>query len=336
MGKKLSDTNHTGQIGISWLSWILEGLWGCGIETISAHNDNSLDILIFLKRREKSKYAGPTGDVIFAQVKTGYKSNIPKGREYSINLKKDYLDSHRPRWLKFPGPVIMINVIPPKVTKGTPLVFWTDLRDPSNFRDSGAVRFETKRKLDAINGKSELYNLCWQWAELRALPVVIAPSRLDWTNIHPGKITTSSESFHERCREFYSAWMQEAEKRPTRFSNVRITNRGWRHMTRSGRSKARMMQSLLLLPAASKLLDPSNNLTPAMLTKVSQHTLPSGRIQSRHYEGITVRVTFFERQEAVVRVIIESTTIREPLSGKEETTRTLYSIYEVARARKSM
>ncbi|EMN5131283.1 hypothetical protein RVV79_004421 [Burkholderia contaminans] len=71
MGKKRNDTNHIRQIGVSWVKWIVEGLWG-GVEIVSAHNDNSIDVLIFLKRREGNKgYAGTTGDVIFAQIKTG-------------------------------------------------------------------------------------------------------------------------------------------------------------------------------------------------------------------------------------------------------------------------
>ena len=71
MGKQVHDTNHIGQIGISWLRWIIEGKWACGIEVIAAHNDNSIDILILPKRRKNSTYSGPTGDVFLRRSRLG-------------------------------------------------------------------------------------------------------------------------------------------------------------------------------------------------------------------------------------------------------------------------
>ncbi|WP_082819067.1 DUF4365 domain-containing protein [Cupriavidus nantongensis] len=114
--RKNHDTTHTGQIGVSWVTWIVEGLWGCGVEVVSAHNDNSIDVLIFLKRSEKTGgYAGPTGDVIFAQIKTGYRKSMPPVTgTYNLSLGRKHNEAHFPRWLSMPGPVIMIHVTPPR------------------------------------------------------------------------------------------------------------------------------------------------------------------------------------------------------------------------------
>ncbi len=351
MGKKQNDTNHIGQIGISWLQWIIEGKWACGIEVISSHNDNSLDVLIFLKRRVKSAYAGPTGDVIFAQVKTGYVHHDPTpsrltlaiapatvATTYKINLGKKYVDMHKPRWLAFPGPVIMISVIPPSITCGEPKAFWTDLREPTSFDSSGGVVFDISHKVDEPSGKASFFNLCWRWAHLRSLPVIESPQQVPWSpKHHPGLLfAVMAESLHRRSKNFYKDWMARANAVPADFGDVKITNRGWRHMTRVGRSKSRMLQSLLLLPAASKMLEPSSGLVSKRLTPAVTTQLPSGRRRVRWYEGLTARVTFFERQETVVRVVLEHTVTYKNADNtqSEEDIRSLYSIYEVARRRK--
>jgi hypothetical protein len=338
MGKILHDTNHTGQIGIGWLRWIIEGLWACGTEIISSHNDNSLDMLIFLKRRDNSAYSGPTGDIIFAQVKTGYVRKKPINGTYKINLGKKHVEEHRSRWLAFPGPVIMINVIPPRITKGNPEVYWTNLRDPTSFTASGAIVFDTQRSLDAVAGKASLFNLCWRWAELRKLPVVAAPRIVPWSKHHPAWLRSTTESFHAVCRAFYKDWMKEAVANPSKYGLVTVTNRGWRHMTRIGRSKPRMLQSLLLLPAASELL--ASNIAPTRLTRTELSPLSGGSIiRERYYEGVTARVTFFERHEAVVRVVLERTILRakgSSLAAVISDKRTLFSVYEVARRRESI
>ncbi|MCB4321904.1 DUF4365 domain-containing protein [Alcaligenes sp. 13f] len=334
--KKIYDTTHIGQIGVSWVTWIVEGLWGCGVEVVSAHNDNSIDVLIFLKRREKTKgYAGPTGDVIFAQIKTGYRSKMPpKTGTYALNLGGKYNSAHLPRWLSMPGPAIMIHVTPPRITKGDPIAYWVDLKDPRTLATPAQITFDVKRKFDAA-GKGEIYNLCWRWAELRQLPTLMAPNRLPWSNHMPVQALALAGSFHDTCRGFYTDWMRYSKANPGHFV-AQVTNRGWRHMTRIGRSKQTMFQSLLLLPVASRMLEQSSGLPRKRLSNAQQKTRADGSKWDRYYEAITARVTFYERQEAVIRVIIECTKM-EPTqtSGPFSTliTRCLYSVYELARRR---
>ncbi|MBK60371.1 MAG: hypothetical protein CML01_16495 [Pseudomonas sp.] len=335
MGKQVHDTNHIGQIGISWLRWIIEGKWACGIEVIAAHNDNSIDILILPKRRKNSTYSGPTGDVVFAQVKTGYVRKLPAAGTYKINLGKNHLEEHRQRWLSFPGPTILINVIPPRITGGDPKAYWADLRNPKSFDASGGVIFDLRHKLEGWEGKGELFNLCWRWAELRTLPRIEAPASVTWSSSHPCQLFAGSQSVHKRSRTFYQDWMSASRADPQAFGGIKITNRGWRHMTRIGRSKSRMLQSLLLLPCASKILEPSSEVLPKRLTRSTNSQLPNGNQRERFYEGATARVTFFDRQEAVVRVVLERNIITSPTGGESDD-RTLYSIYEVARRRQGI
>lgn len=338
MGRKKHDNNHSGQIGISWLRWIIEGQWGCGVEVVSAHNDNSLDILIFLKRRKNSAYAGPTGDVIFAQVKTGYISENPVKPSYKLNLSKDYISSHKSRWLAFPGPVIMINVIPPRITQGSPIAYWTNLRDKESYPSDSTISFKTVNIFEGWSGKASLFNLCWRWASIRTLPVIKAPNEILWTQNFPILNTVGTQSFHERCSSIYRDWMKDFRANPTKYSGIQITNRAWRHMTRIGRSKSRMTQSLLLLPAATVMLDSKSKLVAQRLTGTKISRLRNGRLQERYYEGITARMTFYERHEAIVRVVVERTIIYDGSNEKKllNDTKTLYSIYEVTRKRESV
>ncbi|WP_434728508.1 DUF4365 domain-containing protein [Pseudomonas soli] len=335
--KKNHDTTHTGQIGVSWVTWIVEGLWGCGVEVVSAHNDNSIDVLIFLKRSEKSGgYAGPTGDVIFAQIKTGYRNSMPPTTgTYGLNLGSKHNDAHVPRWLSMPGPAIMIHVTPPRITKGDPIAYWTDLKDPQTFASSSQITFDVKRKFDRT-GKGGLYNLCWRWAELRKLPTLSAPSHIPWSKHLPLQVLALSGNFHDTCRGFYADWMAHSKANPAHFV-AQVTNRGWRHMTRIGRPKQTMFQSLLLLPTASKMLEQSSGLPRKRLNNTQKKTLPNGSKWERYYEAVTARVTFYERQEAVIRVIIECTeTTPARISGGAGNpliSRSLYSIYELARRR---
>lgn len=335
--RKNYDTTHTGQIGVSWVTWIVEGLWGCGVEVVSAHNDNSIDVLIFLKRSEKTGgYAGPTGDVIFAQIKTGYRKSIPPATgTYDLNLGRKHNESHLPRWLSMPGPAIMIHVTPPRITKNDPVAYWADLRDPQSFSKPGYVTFDVKCKLDA-KGKGGLYNLCWRWAELRKLPTLTAPGKIQWSKDYtPLQVHALSGNLHDLCRTFYADWMAYNKANPGHFI-AQVTNRGWRHMTRIGRPKKTMFQSLLLLHVASMMLERSSGLVPKRVNNTQEKILSNGAKWVRYYEAVTARVTFYERQEAVVRVIIECTEIRPAQSDglfSPLINRSLYSIYELARRR---
>ena len=128
--RKQIDTNRQGQEGVAWVTWIVEGIWGCGVEVVSANNDDGVDAIILLKRRRGlKKYAGPTGDLLFVQIKTGYVSKKPSA-DYSITFKPEEMSRWRPKWASYPGPALMINVIPRRLTGGDPVAYWADLKRP--------------------------------------------------------------------------------------------------------------------------------------------------------------------------------------------------------------
>ena len=320
--RKRVDTNRQGQEGVAWVRWIVEGLWGCGLEIVSANNDDGVDAIILLKRRRGlGAYAGPTGDLIFAQIKTGYRHKVPTN-DYVLTFDANSMARWRSRWSAYPGPAVMINVIPKRLTKGAPMAFWSDLKVFSSANPQN-VQFSFDKKFDAA-AKSNFYNLCWRWAEFRQLPVVQANESLD--------LLGAENSLREVARDYYKKTKEEAKTNPGMFQAA-FTWQGWDHLTRTSRPTLTKQQSLQLLPVVTAMLRKKTGLEPKAIT--GWKSLPqAGQEKLQRYEALTARVIFYERHEAVVRVIIQRTQLwsRDKLTYDQSV---FYSAYEVARRKKS-
>ncbi|TGB69523.1 DUF4365 domain-containing protein [Escherichia sp. E4930] len=328
MNKKI-DTNHQGQIGVAWVQWIVEGLWGAGLEVLSAHNDDGVDVILLLKIRKHKQTANSTGDIIFAQIKTGYVSQVPS-KDYNLNLGKKHIDLHMSRWRAYPGPVIMINVIPPRITKGDPVAYWTNLRSEKNKLSDGSIHFEIKDKFDAA-AKVNIYNLCWQWARLRSLPRLSAniPTSPAIDETAFSKISPYAENLYLIAKEYYKNLMKES-KSPLNPFQVVFTRRGWEHITRKSRPSETKIQSLILLPVAMRILLKTTQSESKKITFTDEKSV--GQLRRRWYESRTCNATFYARDAAVVRVIIERTQLFHKGILKQDVS-VFYSVHEVARRR---
>lgn len=344
------DTNRQGQEGVAWVSWIVEGLWGCGVEVISASNDDGVDAVIMLKRRPSvAPYAGPTGDLLFVQIKTGYVKAVPE-KDYSISFDADKLASWRNKWAAYPGPAVMVNVIPRRLIRekakadanagkpvaacDDPVAYWADLKRDDSF-GSNKVLFKFKNRFDA-NAKSSFFNLCWRWAEFRKLPVI----QLDTAAAaFPGEKQPDymgAAPMRDVARNYFKELKKASTAVPNPF-RAQITWRGWEHITRLSRPVRTKQQSIQLLPAVARILLLNSGVEPKVARPVKPMppmTPWNGQELHRGYETLTARVVFYERHEAVVRVILERTRLYEGGVFKRETV-IFYSVYEVARRKKS-
>ena len=331
------DTNRQGQEGVAWVAWIVEGIWGCGVEVVSASNDDGVDAIILLKRRAGlKKYAGPTGDLLFVQIKTGYVSQTPSG-DYSITFKAEEMSRWRPKWASYPGPALMINVIPRRLTGGDPVAYWADLKRPPG-SDPNKIEFKFNNRFDA-SAKSSFYNLCWRWAEFRQLPVIYLDQSEKAFTDEPLIYYMGKNPLRVEARNYFKAWKDACKKDPAFQVTLQasITWRGWNHITRKERPVRTKQQSIQLLPAAARILLASNGVKlltvqPMRLVPTGPHT--NGQTLMRGYEALTARVIFNERQEAVVRVVLERTAYSYKGVQVSESV-VFYSVYEVARRRKS-
>ena len=335
--RKQVDTNRQGQEGVAWVTWIVEGIWGCGVEVVSASNDDGVDAIILLKRRPGlERYSGPTGDLLFVQIKAGYGENVPTG-DYSISFKPEKLARWRPKWASYPGPALMINVIPRRITKGQPVAYWTDLKRPPG-ADPNQIEFKFKNRFDET-AKSSFYNLCWRWAEFRKIPVIYLDQS---TKAFPGEPRTyymGKKPLRDEARDYFKAW-KDASVNPAFQSSLQasITWKGWNHITRKARPVRTKQQSIQLLPAAARILLVSSGVKPLtvqpMRPVVPDSPSYNSETLTRGYEALTARVIFNERQEAVVRVVLERTAYVSR-TGQVKETLVFYSVYEVARRQKS-
>lgn len=330
--RKQVDTNRQGQEGVAWVRWIVEGIWGCGLEVVSASNDDGVDAIILLKRRiGLERYAGPTGDLLFVQIKTGYVRAVPTG-DYSVSFEADKMAKWRLKWAAYPGPALMINVVPRRLTGKDPVAYWADLKLPSG-TDPNKVEFKFKNCFDA-SAKSSFYNLCWRWAAFRKLPVIYLDPNKPAFPGEPPMYYLGPQTLLEATRNYFKLWKKASAASSFTAS---ITWRGWEHITRQGRPVRTKQQSLLLLPAAARLLLASSGLEPVPVQQIKPlppPKRPNGQTQERGYEALTARVVFNERQEAVVRVVLERTKMFLNGTLTNEAV-VFYSVYEVARRQKS-
>lgn len=335
--RKQIDTNRQGQEGVAWVAWIVEGIWGCGVEVVSANNDDGVDAIILLKRRPGlNKYAGPTGDLLFVQIKTGYVSQTPTA-DYSITFKAEEMSRWRPKWASYPGPALMINVIPRRLTGGDPVAYWADLKRPPG-SDPKKIEFKLKNRFDA-SAKSSFYNLCWRWTEFRQLPIIYMDQSEKAFTDEPPIYYMGKNPLRVEARNYFKAWKNACKTNPAFLASLQasITWKGWNHITRKARPVRTKQQSIQLLPAAARILLASNGVKPVAvqpMKQISTGPRSNGQTFMRGYEALTARVIFNERQEAVVRVVLERTTISYKDVQISESV-VFYSVYEVARRRKS-
>lgn len=331
--RKQVDTNRQGQEGVAWVRWIVEGMWGCGLEVVSASNDDGVDAIILLKRRPGlERYAGPTGDLLFVQIKTGYVSAAPTG-DYFVPFDAEKMARWRPKWAAYPGPAVMINVVPRRLTGKNPVAYWADLKRPPE-AEPNKVEFKFKNCFD-VTAKSSFYNLCWRWAEFRKLPVIYLDQAKPAFPGEPAMYYLGQKPLLEVTRDYFKAWKKATA---TTAFKASITWRGWEHITRRERPIRTKQQSLMLLPAAVRLLLASSGVEPVPVQRMklvpAHKHHQKAQTRERGYEALTARVIFNERQEAIVRVVLERT--KQFLQGQlVNETVIFYSVYEVARRRKS-
>lgn len=233
--RKQIDTNRQGQEGVAWVAWIVEGIWGCGVEVVSASNDDGVDAIILLKRRQGLKrYAGPTGDLLFVQIKTGYVRQAPT-EDYSITFNAEDISRWRAKWASYPGPALMINVVPRRLTGGDPVAYWADLKRPPG-SNPNKIEFKLDNRFDA-SAKSSFYNLCWRWAEFRQLPVIyLDPSEKVFAG-EPSVNYMGKNPLRVEGRNYFKALKAACDTDPAFQASLQasITWKGWNHITRKER-----------------------------------------------------------------------------------------------------
>src|SRR3569833_2577059 len=127
------------RIGINAVSCFVVGVWVCGWQEYAASNDDAIDGVILLRRG--TKRPTDTGGIVFVQVKcggNGYRQDQVQYPDHvCIALGATYIEAHRERWQRVPGPAVLIFVDDTQ-DRHIPPAWWVDLRGPAAGAPAGA------------------------------------------------------------------------------------------------------------------------------------------------------------------------------------------------------
>ncbi|NDY57906.1 DUF4365 domain-containing protein [Desulfovibrio sulfodismutans] len=313
------------RIGVNAVSRIVEGDWESGWQAYDSQNDDAIDGIILMRRG--SKRPTDTGGVVFVQVKCGGDGYRKDQNQYpdhiGVQLDKNYIDTHRPRWASVPGPAVLIFV-DDKINRRDPPAWWTNLRDAASYSSTnGGMILVPKSQRFAHHSKSDFHKLCGPVSADRRLEEIML-LRKDLVLPKLGK----NESLRNDAWNFYKRWRSDTDQcsNPT-LGKIFVNRVGWKHMTRRSRLPERIVQSWLLLGAAK-----------AMVYKCSQvfnlghahHQLfPDGNTIVVDYIGLRANVSFPHRHQSVLQVILRRNRLICPYSVSQKIW--FYSVYEMRR-----
>ena len=328
MGQSMTSNRVKERIGINFVAKTVEVDWESGWQEYAAQNDDAIDGVILMRRG--TKRPSDTGGVVFVQVKcggNGYRQDqVQYPNHLCIALGKDYIDAHRPRWMKVPGPATLVFV-DDTVSKQQPLAWWADLKASESYSPTNAgVILVPKTQKFAHHTKSEFHRLCGSGPADRPLEK-LRLDRLDTLLPKLGK----TESLRDDAWAFYKSWRADLSAcRHSSLGQVLVNRVGWKHITRRGRLPERIVQSWLLLGAARAMV--SNCGKVFNLGHAKYRTLPDGNIKVVDYLGLRATVFFSYRHHSVVQVVLRRSRLLSPLNQQVERQKIwFYSVYELRR-----
>lgn len=313
-------TIRTGAAGRDKLASIVRSQLRSDWQNIDGENDDSIDGLIYLRYRNNF-----SGRLIFVQVKSGpsfvkdYKS--PKYNSViAIDIGKKYIEDHLPRWNALPGPVLLIFVAKPNSVSSP--IYWQDLREQDSFsKTNKGVVLIPKQNRFGSQTKGTLRKLCGSIPDSKTIPEI---------DLRREKVTLIRPSFSRKeALRAYHEWMASpADAVHPIIGPIKITNLGWRHITRKGRRPDSILNSLLLLEAAKAITR-----TDTPWRQLGSAKVREGRKSTSIVDHIALRalVLFRYRAPGTVQVIIRRTRNIWLSSGKIDAKLTFLSVHELSR-----
>ncbi len=312
--------------GIRVTAQVVREWWKCRFQEFDHRNDDGIDGLIILKKNYIV-----TGELVHCQIKSGsgYKSKTNYPEHIGIKLGIKYIQKHRPRWNNIIEPAILIFVDESKNNKITPNAWWVDLKSPAAYSDKAkSILFIPKKQRFAEHSIGEIKKLYGtRHLDLNDGLQEILLTRND-VNLFNLK-----DNIKVQARKYYIDWSTSpiSEKTNPKLGEITISRVGWKHLTRSGRKTERVLQSLLLLGAAKRMIkeikEPESFGHP--LFKAENDI---GRFQD--YIGLRAFVSFPHRYESVLTIVMKRQRKVNLKNGKElERKIWFYTIYESRRGR---
>lgn len=296
--------------------------WASGWQEYHHRNDDAIDGVILMSRGRKRPYK--TGGLVFVQVKCGgdgYRRDQAQHPDHiCVAVGPEYVDKHRPRWNRVPGPAVLIFV--DDTLPGHP-AWWVDLKDDGSYSatNRGIILVPKRQRFSAAT-KGTFHRLCGSGPSDRELEEV----RLQSQHIFKPQLGRN-ESLRSDAWEFYKDWRADADSciNPT-IGQVLVNRVGWKHITRHGRASERIVQSWMLLPAAKEMIRTIADVE--VLGRAAVIEIDGDTKNVVDYLGIRAVVTFPYRHHSVVQVVLKRSRMIDKRLGKERTKVWFFSVYE--------
>lgn len=318
------------RVGINAVSAVVETDWESGWQEYAAQNDDAIDGVILMRRG--SKKPTDTGGIVFVQVKcggNGYRCDQAKHPDHiGVALGKEYIDKHKPRWMKVPGPAVLIFVDDTLRRKREHApAWWVDLKCPKSYSETnGGMILVPKAQRFGHHSKSQFHKLCGPSPFDRQLEEI----HLNRNQILIPRLG-KGESLRDDAWQFYKEWRDNPGMciNPT-LGSLLVNRVGWKHMTRPGRLPERILQSWQLLGAAKEMVVSCKNVLN--LGHAKRKDYPDGNTQVIDYLGLRANVVFPHRHQSVLQVVLRRSRLISPQHPRHERQKIwFYSIYELRR-----
>lgn len=329
------DTQKIGNLGINRLVLILAN-FNCGWQSYEQHNDKGIDGFIILRRTiskkikkidkktglpkiKISKNETDSGEIIFAQVKTGqsFKSEtLTRPNHYDILIGEEYINNHRPLWNRMASPAILIWVDDKNND-----AYWTDLNSDDSYTtdNKGIALVPKSNKLDN-NSRYFLKKLCGY--KNKNIPSINLSSK-DCYYIN------FNSSIKNAARKYYLDWKNDKLFKTANpyLNNINISRSGWRHLSRKSRSSGKVIQSWMLLGAAKIILQMIKH-----YEVIGRENIISIGNQKIFYDYIALKANVFFpfREKGLVYVVLRRKRTLDNLANITSET-WFYSVFEKRR-----
>lgn len=308
---------------------MVENLWDCGWQEYAAQNDDAFDGIVIMKRGSNRPVA--TGGIVFTQVKCGsdgYKKLQIKNPDHiGVSLGEGYINAHVERWLRAPGPAVLIFV-DDETSKRDPNAYWVNVKldDAYSKTNKGLILIPKAQRFDH-HTKGDFHKLCGS-APADSLLEEIRLNRNDCFIPSLGK----ANSLKEDAWKFYRNWANSGIPKNPTLGPILVNRTGWEHMTRNSRLPERVAQSWLLLGAAKRMIESCVNYWTLGNASSRQHA--DGSVEITDYLGLRAIVAFPFRHHSVVQVILKRSRLTRGTS-KDLVRQKIwfYSVYELRRGR---
>lgn len=333
----IRDTRPQDGIGMSTMQRIVQGRGMHGWQPYDPNNDNGVDGVIILRKNievlrhredetksKVKKERADTGELVFVQVKCGsgngyYKETNKRPAHFGVNVGEDYIEKHKERWSRLPGPIIMVYV-----DFKSEKAWWTDLRDSESYSlENKNVVLISKKQRFGKHSFGEFRKKFFKDFRIQSISVPLkVGSEVSFLSLK------SDDTIIKTAKDYYTVWSNSTAKDRTHpeLGEIIISRVGWRHLIKKKRTQLRIINSLLNLKIAKNIILNTPKCYQLRIDKPT-HDIHGNSVLV-DYLAIRREIDMPHKQNFVVQVVLKRKRIINKLDGSCKSKIWFYSVYE--------